>query len=402
MLKRFYYIALLALAVFLGSCSQKSGLPDLTETYEHDDTRPFGGYISYHTLQHSYPKHSIQMKRGPFTETAAWIVDTASLYVNISRKYYVSESDADALLDYVYKGNTAFIASSEIDSVLLKRLFCRQFSYDEKKSFFRTPMTNTPVSLVPSVKSAPDSVFKYYYYSFNNYFSELNDRYCRIVGYNEFKKPNFIVFFWGKGRFYLHCDPRAFSNYFLLQNNNAQYLFQPLRILPADPEHIFWDDYYNKMDYRDNDQKESLLSALFRHPPLKAAFWLMLVLLLLYILLNGKRRQRIIPIIKPVQNSSVAFAEAIAGVYMKERNNKMMVEKMTNYFNESIRSRFYLNTNLINNDFLSSLSKKANVPLEKTENLYQSLQRLAEQKKVTDAQLLDLNEQIQQFNKYKK
>jgi hypothetical protein len=385
-------------------------LPDLNETYRYKDTKAFGGYIAYHLLQNSYPDQAIQLRKTSFTNTAAWISDTASLYVNISRKFYVNDDDAIALMDYVYKGNTAFIAAAEIDTALLGRLYIKQ---DSLNRFFDeiAGLKDTKVQLVPAVVSENDSIKEYYYRPFSNYFSELNDRYCRVVGYNEFHRANFITFFWGKGRFYLHCDPRSFSNYFLLQKSNYHYMEQLLQALPEKPEHIYWDDHYNKVNLASQKERNkngdgndgdgsSFWDAVFSNPALTAAFWIVLLLMMLYILFNIKRRQRAIPVIKPVQNSSVKFAEAIAGVYLKEKNNKTIAEKMINYFNESVRSRYYLNTNVINKEFLTALSKKAAVPLKTTEFLYRTIQQVGNTDHTSDQLLLDLNDQIQQFNKY--
>jgi hypothetical protein len=186
---------------------------------------------------------------------------------------------------------------------------------------------------------------------------------------------------------------------------------QILQFLPEKPEHVYWDDHYNKINSasqkeknKDDDSNDSdggsFWDMVFSSPALTAAFWIVLLLLALYIFFNIKRRQRAIPVIKPVQNSSVKFAEAIAGVYLKEKNNKTIAEKMINHFNESVRSRYYLNTNIINNEFLTTLSKKAAVPLKTTEFLYRTIQQVGNTDHTSDQLLLDLNDQIQQFNKY--
>lgn len=399
------FIFLLAAGIAgCGNTNDESGL-DLRETYRYRETKPFGGYIAYHLLENSYPDINVQVKKNAFASTAAWVSDTSSVYVCLSKNFYTDEEDDNALLDYVYKGNIVFISAAEMDTSFLNKLYCRQ---DSMRMFFdfAPVFQNTQVSLVPAVVTESDSVKQYYFRPFRNYFSEINDRYCRIVGYNDFHQPNFITFFWGKGRFYLHCDPRAFSNYFLLQKDNYRYLEQVMQTFPEKPEHVYWDDHYNKVSFqsaKDGSNKKgagSFWNAVFKNPPLRKAFWIIFVLLALYILINIKRRQRTIPVIKPVQNSSVAFAEAVAGLYLKEKNNKTIAEKMINYFNESVRTRYFLNTNVINNDFLNALSKKSGVPFKTTETLYRTIQQVGNMEQTSDLLLLDLNNQIQQFNKY--
>ncbi len=399
------YISVICLLAALHGCSDGGRNVNLRETYDYLDKRPFGGYVAYHLLQNSYPEKTIQVKTNSFANTAAWISDTASVYINISRKFYVDEEDALALLDYVYKGNTAFIAAAEIDTLFLGKLFCEQVTFSDEQQYINNSFyVNTLTELVPALRNSADSQYQYLYLPFSNYFSKINDSYCRIAGYNAKKQANFIVFFWGKGRFYLHCDPRAFSNYFLLHKSNYQYAAQPFDVLPANPEHIFWDDHYNSLLHRrsDSSKASSFFDFMAEHPPLNTAFWILSWLLAIYIFLNGKRRQRIIPVIKPVQNSSVAFAEAIGGLYLKEKNNKTITDKMISYFNDSVRTKYFLNTSIINRDFLTSLSRKSGAPFDKTEILYRTMQQLSGMADISDSQLLDLNDQIQKFNQYKK
>lgn len=397
----FSYIVCAFLVVLLAGCGDSSGLPDMRETNGYRETKPFGTSVAYELLQQTYPKQFLQVKKKSFSDIFAWTNDTAALYVNVSKCYYADEDDANALLNFVFKGNTAFIAASQFDTILLNKLYCKETDFAMQEQFLPENYLQTRTSLVPAVLNTSDSIYQYYYQPFANYFSTINDGYARIVGYNNLKQPNFIVFFWGKGRLFLHCDARAFSNYFLLQKNNYQYLSQPLQVLPAEPEHIYWDDFYNKKNYPSQGNKRSLLSALWSHPPLRWAFLLLMALFILYLVFNSKRRQRIIPVIRPVQNSSVKFAEAIAGLYLKEKNNKSISDKMITYFNEYIRGNYFLNVNTGDKEFLSSLSKKSGVPLEKTETLFRTMQQLSNISIVTDAHLVDLNNQIQQFYKLK-
>ena len=400
MLKYFLYI-IIGLPLLAGyGCKKKDALPDLRENYNYKDTRPFGGYVAYHILVNSFADNWLVIKDEPFASTAKWQKgDSSSLYISISKKFYADESDANALMDFVYKGNTVFIAASEIDTVLLSKLYCRQENFDWMFYMIPSIYTNASVRIVKGLTTEKNHLLQYFYLPFTNYFSEINATYGRKVGYNQNDQPNCIVFFWGKGKMYLHCDPRALSNYFLLKDNNYQYFTQLLQLMPEKPEHVYWDNYYNKKNYKSGNGSFSTLSAIFKYPPLKWAFWISLLLLLLYILFNGKRRQRIVPVIKPVQNSSVAFAEAIAGLYLKEKNNKTIAGKMITYFNEYIRSRYFLNTNVINSDFLTALSRKSGVAFDKIETLYRTMQQVAGSMEIDDFILLNLNEQIQQFYK---
>ena len=112
---------------FLYSCTQKNKLPDLRERYGYMDTKPFGTYTAYRMFENIFPDKYISFNKKPFNKFYNNThFDSASLYINISNKFYVTDEDAQSLIDFVYEGHTAFIAASVIDTVLLSKLFCRQ------------------------------------------------------------------------------------------------------------------------------------------------------------------------------------------------------------------------------------------------------------------------------------
>jgi hypothetical protein len=167
-----------------------------------------------------------------------------------------------------------------------------------------------------------------------------------------------------------------------------------------EPQHVYWDDYYYKIRDRDNSQKDfSSFSEIMKHPPLKAAFWLSLLLLLLYIVFGGKRIQRIIKQLKSNENTTVTFTETIGRLYLQKKDNKNIADKMITYFNEYIRNTYFLNTNHVNDDFVVVLSRKSGVEKDKVDTLYRTIVTTQNSSVVNDYQLLSLHEQIQNFYK---
>jgi hypothetical protein len=257
-------------------------------------------------------------------------------------------------------------------------------------------MKNTAVKSVLQ----PVDKYGYYYFPFQNYFTGIDSTNTRVLGYNDDKKPNSIVYFKGRGKLYLQCEPRAYSNYFLLKENNYRYLKHSVAFTQNEPQHVYWDDYYYKIKNRDNSQKDfSTFSEIMKHPPLKAAFWLSFLLLLLYILFGGKRIQRIIKQLKPNENTTVTFTETIGRLYLQKKDNKNIADKMITYFNEYIRNTYFLNTNHVNDDFVVVLSRKSGVEKDKVDTLYRTIVTTQTSSVVNDYQLLSLHEQIQHFYK---
>ncbi len=372
----------------------------MVETYSKTDTKPFGGNIAYRQIEAMFANNIIRSKKLPFKNTWQNMSDTSALYVCIVPKLYTTEDDVQAMMEYVYAGNSLFISTSRIDDLLLEKVGCKEIFTEPYTQNLLGVMKDTKVSI-----GADSSIkFGYYYYPFENYFKDLNTADTKVLGYNDDGKPDYIVHFYGKGKLYLHCEPRAFSNYFLLKDDNYKYLQNCFAFTSDIPQHIYWDDFYNKTGSRrkSSDGKSySSLSEIMKYPPLVFAFWLALILLGLYILFGSKRIQRIIAHVKPNENTTVTFTETVGRLYLQEKDNKNIADKMITYFNEYIRNTYFLNSSHVDDDFILMLSRKSGVEKDKVETLYRTIADTHKSSVVNDYQLLSLQTQIQQFYKNK-
>jgi hypothetical protein len=391
-----YFFLCTAFAALFSACGNRGRqLPDLRETFSKSDKAPFGTHIAYQQLENMFSRNTIRQKKQSFDKTWAQVSDTASLYICISPNLYVNQEETKAMLDYVYSGNSLFIAANYFDTSLLNQIKCSEDYWQPPPfawSIFFDQMRNTHTGFKDS-----SNAYSYYYLPFKSSFHFRDTVFTKVLGVNENNKPNYIVYFHGKGKLFLHCDPKAFSNYFLLKHDNYKYMQNALGYTALYPDHLYWDEYYHKIGSRRSSKGS--LAELLSHPPLAAAFWLCLLLLALYILFGGKRRQRIIEPIKSNENTTVTFTETIGRLYLQKKDNKNIAEKMCTYFTEYIRNNYFLNSNIINDDFITSLSRKSGVERQKVESLFRAIDHVHNNAAVDDYQLLSLNEQIQNFYK---
>ena len=396
--KFIYLYSLLAIILLLAGCSgcRQNEMPSLEETYSKKDKNPFGASIAYRQIKAIYGNHDVQDMRLDFKNTWENISDTSALYICLAPRLFVTAEEVTAMMEYVEAGNSLFVSAGRIDELLLDEAGCSSEYSSQAMEYMFNNMKNT--SVITMVQ--PQGKYGYYYHPFENYFTSIDSSTTRVLGYNEKNKPNFIVFFRGKGKLYLQCDPRAYSNYFLLKENNYRYLKNSLAYTDNEPQHVYWDDHYYKLSARNDEEKDfSSFSEIMKHPPLKAAFWLSLLLLLLYILFGGKRIQRIIRQLKPNENTTVTFTETIGRLYLQKKDNKNIADKMITYFNEYIRNTYFLNTNHVNDDFIVVLSRKSGVEKDKVDTLYSTIITTQNSSVVSDYQLLSLHEQVQNFYK---
>ena len=381
-------------------CTQQQSLPSLKETFSKKDKNPFGGYVFYDQVDLLFNHNVVHIEKENFETVWQNMSDTSSLYVSISKNLFLTKADEKAMLSYVESGNTLFLSSQHIDSTLLDSLGCKVVA--------ASPFTETLENIRPTsvrmdtiVYSKPGP-YNYFYLPLNSYFKSYDTSITNVLGKNDAGNANFIEIYYGKGKFYLQCEPRAMSNYFLLQQKNYHYLQNIFVFINTVPQHIYWDDYYNKRNYKPNGKNaKSGIGLLLQYPQMAWAFWLLLLLLALYILFGGKRRQRIVDTIPPNTNTTVAFTETVGHLYLQKKDNRNIADKMIMYFQEHIRKQYFLNTSHVNDIFITTLSRKSNTPQADTEALFALILEVQQSAQISDVQLLLLNQHIENFYKNK-
>lgn len=349
-----------------------------------------------------YSSHYVVTTKDGIRNNTMLKSDKEAVYFCIARNLFLDDAEVEFILNRVYEGNSLFFSAAYIDRRLMDAISC---AMDEgvDSTFSPDGLADTRVRVIKGLADGSSSSYGYFYRPFIRYFSTINPRYARVLGYNGNGTPNCIVFFWGKGKLFLHTAPRAFSNYFLLLGNNYRYFESFLKVLGDKPSHIYWDDYY-RMAVRNphSANGSSAIGELLKYPPLAWALFLVAGLFGLYVIFNSKRRQRKIRIISPNENSSVAFSETIARLYMTEGNHKSIAQKMATHFQEFVRTNYYLNAHIRNEELVSALSRKSGVEEAHTRSLLAAINKLENAREITDKELFQLHFQIQEFYKNRK
>ncbi len=290
------------------------------------------------------------------------------------------------MVEYVKAGNDLFISADYVDEKLLDAIYCTVNRKGEIVSEVNGKMQDTYVSMFYG-NDFNSSKYSYYYFPFLNYFNSYDPSITRVLGVNELNLPNYIVIFSGRGRLYLHLAPRIFSNYFLLTKNNYHYFENVTAYLRFNPQYIYWDEYYKEFSSTrnknnlNNDDQFSSLQVIKQNPPLLWAFYIALAGILLFVFFNIKRKQKLIEVIKPNKNTTVAFTETVGRLYLQHKNNRNIAEKIITYFYEYLRKKYFINTSVITAEFINSLSGKSGVDQKETEELFNLINKIQARKK---------------------
>jgi len=94
---------------------------------------------------------------------------------------------------------------------------------------------------------------------------------------------------------------------------------------------VMWSDYNQK------DRGDSIDIVFDEYESWRYAWSVLLLSAIVYIVITARRRQRVIPEIKPVKNSSLEFIESIGELYWKRHDNGNLGRKISKQFREHVR-----------------------------------------------------------------
>jgi len=141
----------------------------------------------------------------------------------------------------------------------------------------------------------------------------------------------------------------------------------------------------------------SPLRVILKSKALSWAYYILLTVILVFIIFEGKRKQRIIPVIKPLVNSSLEFIRTIGNMYIQAGNHKAVAEKMINHFIDQTRSIYFLPTET-HTEFAELLARKSGNSKNDTEALLSLIKVVQRSPSIPVEMLLDLNKKIENFN----
>lgn len=352
------YIAVLVLILGITLLADK-GKPkpiDWTPTYSVEDKIPFGLYIFDHEADRLFSNQKIERisTQTPYEYLDAQYDETEGVetyrvkgtFINISEANTIDDQSMKEILYFVSHGNNAFLSMRGFPRVLLDSL-----KIELKTDFM--PSEKVLVWMANKKVSPKKYTFKN---GISDYFSKIDTLNTKVLGYQTSGKNkrqvNFIKVPYKNGYLYLHTQPVAFTNYNLLQKDHFQYAENVLSYIPEGT--VLW---HNK-PLNDKRISNSPLRYIFSQPALKSAWYLGLIGIFIFMIFNAKRKQRIVPIIKPLENLTVDFTKTIGNLYYQEGDHTNIIDKKIIYFLEKIRTDYLIDTAKLDDDFITKLHFK--------------------------------------------
>ena len=311
-------------------------------------------------------------------------------FIIIGNSDYLEDDSIDQLLNFVNAGNTLFISDYYFPQKFHDTLDVSvNYIENEKDSISHLSLKHLNIDDIMLDKNASDQ-----------YFSEFDSLNHTVLGHSkiDYKHVNFLQVHFGDGNVFLHLEPKAFTNYHLLKEDRYKYVESVLSYLPDND--IYFDSYSKIQTGYDGDvNKESNLGWFLEQLSFKWAWYTAIIFGILFMIFNAKRRQRIIKIINPLQNTTVAFVKTVSNLYFDTKDHKNLVDKKIKYFLEKIRHDLNLNTDILDEAFIEKLASKSGKKKEDIKKLVNYINLMKSKKEFFEENLIKLNRHIEAFYK---
>lgn len=393
------YIGLVALTIMVIMALEMTKPKSINwfPSYATHHKIPYGSYVFNAQLERISTTAN-KVNRPPFEFLKNNTIKGTYLFYNGNIDF--GKPELDELLEWVSQGNTLMVAAKNFENRLLDTLNLATRSVNIAKNFnneFQVNLVNSRLNNNVSYKyKRPETLY---------YFSKIDTANTAIIGFVDKYRGesatiqdslvNIIKQPFGEGEIILNAFPQAFTNYFILESPNQNYTAGLMSYINV-KEPIYIDTYYKSGKSFYTSPMYLFLST----KSLKWAYYLVLIGALVYIIFEGKRKQRAIPIVKPLKNQTVDFTRTIANMYYENGKHKDISHHKIQHFLEYIRNSLHLNTSEINDSFIKNLAARSNNSVEHTQVLFNQINSLNKKTQINAKELERLNTLIEQFKSH--
>lgn len=367
---------------------------DWRKTYSKNDKIPYGAYVVYKQIEALNGDKPIKVQDDSpyeYLDDAEEIAGGKSNLIIIQSDGYIDDFEWEKIKEYVDRGNNAFIVSATFNNDILDVMGLKAKS---EEYYFSPADTLLKGRLV---NKAFNKAAKYSYKNSNRftYFDIKDGKNTSILGVVQDSLPDFVAHKYGKGKIYLHANPQVYTNMHVLKGNNYKYTFSALSYL--EPLPVLWDEHYKQKNVEDDVETGSPLAFILKQSAFRWAFYTLLLGVLLFLLFRVKRKQKAIPIITPLANTSVEFTETIGRLYFNKGNHLDIAHKKIQYLAQHLFVKYNLRFDERNPEFVTHLAEKSGIKEDEIKYLVWKIAETRKKTAISSDELFIINQKIDEF-----
>jgi len=392
---KIYIAAMIGVIILIVFIDMYKAVPtDWTPTYSLDNKKPLDLYVFNHEVEKLFPIGVLKrVTVTPFEYFRKQKNEQANFMIVNVNIYDLADS---ILLKQVHNGSTLFVSAENFIHLFTDTLKLNYSSVEYNYSLKKLDS----VKLTLTMSNWKNRYF-YLHPVLNSFsFVGMDKGSTTILGKMEMPNgeiyPNFVRVKYGKGYIFLHNQPEAFSNVAMLdKSSSADYVAHILSYIPKDKPLIWFVKDQTKNTGRPIN--DTALSVIFRYPALRITWLLFIYGLILYLLFNAKRHQRVVPVVKPLKNTTVEFVQTIGNLYFQEGSTSNILGKKIIYFLDRVRRTYYLDTARLDDNFAIKLQSKSGKDKELIDSILSDIKDFQKLNTAIPSDLIRINNLMEEF-----
>jgi hypothetical protein len=356
-----------------------------TPTYTSFDKIPLGTRVLEECLPELLPNGYYLGKYHealPYTYGEEY--SSSSNLLVIRKDFYVGKKESERITAGVNLGYNVLISAESIqfdfvDSLGIKTRVFKNFSLDSLSCEYN-------LNEHQKIQYSCPSQFVLSYFDLDEVIEEAN---VEVLGYCE-GEPNLIKIGIGDGSLYLHTVPYVFSNYSLLYTNGNRYASGMVSLVNENYTYLY-------EQYPDPTIDNGILQFVKANTGLKYAWYLFIIISLVYLFFGGQRKQRIIPIVEPLKNRSKDFIYTLSAMYFRKGDHKDLANKQIILFQDYLREKYFISRPLNDTRLVEVLVKKSGFEESEIKSLLNYIQILQAKNNISSQELVTLYGRINKF-----
>jgi|GEM_PF-4302930 len=352
-------------------------------TFSYEDKEPMGLYVFKEIVMEHYS--GIESSVEPFYKDST---DTKGLYIYASQ--YAPRYDyMDTLISFAEKGNDILLISSTYPSGLNQNsdFDAYDLSIYTDRLDFRSSIADSNSMYTYEFKNSnfeTDSLSIQLFDNFDDSYS--TKQYIKTVTSDG--NALLIAHKFGTGSIYTHAVPTMFYNYSYQQSHMFDYTEEVLSHF--DPAYVML--LKKVLPNQPATEKENPLQYIMSSPPLKAAYFTLLLGLLTYALIGGRRRQKSIQITEKNENTSLEYVDTVSQLFHQQESHEKLVAHMSEIFYHKMEKRFFIKKGA--DGYLTLLVKKSKIDYNELKFILDRFKNVEDGYAFQDDQLVNLNKRL--------
>ncbi len=340
---------------------------DWPETYDPDDDDGYGTDLLEGLLAASFPTAEVEGLNGGWNSDPLPVAsaDRVELYLAIGGGLSYSTAEARELLSFVDSGNHALLAAEVVSNRLTGLLgpdtcftdFGEGYQFD---TALHVVAEGGQAFDLPAIRYERSKAMEFTTLILSNQ-CQGHTRWSNRLALLERYSPGYddslgtqqsvlATFVYGRGSVSFLSVPKLLTNVYATDSVARIAIEEAMATIPA------VNTVYLDRDRRSSaelvrlqnraptvdDGAGNLLKHVLQRPALAAAWYGLLLGSLAFLVLGAKRRQRIIPIVRPRRNTTHEYLGNVSRLYLGHQSNALMADKQLRLFEAYCQRRFGL------------------------------------------------------------